>query len=48
MIVKAKVLPTGQYKNTAIIKSTKFDPDMSNNSSSVSPEIKSAKKNIKK
>ncbi len=45
LIVKAKVLPTGQYKNTAIIKSTKFDPDMSNNSSSVSPEIKSAKKN---
>ncbi|HCC94359.1 MAG TPA: hypothetical protein DEQ26_08545 [Flavobacteriaceae bacterium] len=45
LIVKAKVLPSGEYKNTAIIKSSKFDPDLSNNTATVYPEIKGAKKN---
>jgi len=44
LIIKAKVKAIGEYKNTAEIKSLKFDPDVSNNKSSVLPSIINIKK----
>lgn len=44
LIIKAKIKASGEYKNTAEIKSVKFDPDVSNNKSSVLPSIINTKK----